>query len=1062
VVTPSSKHSAQTAVKRLEREYSLRPRLDPAWAIVPLALVREAGKTSLVLEDPGGQPLDAVLGRPLDLTEFLRIGIGLAKALGKLHERGIVHRDINPANIRVNLTAARVWLTSFGIASDPVLEHQATDRPESADGDLAYIAPEQTGRLNRPIDRQSDLYSLGVTLYKMLTGTLPFTASEPIDWVHCHIARQPAAPEKWRKEIPPALSAIVLKLLAKTPEERYQTAVGLEADLKRCLDELESLGRIKAFVLGTQDLSDRLSIPEKLYGRDRESEVLLGAFERVSASGNSEIVLVSGYSGIGKSSVVSGLQKTILSSRGIFASGKFDQYKPDVPYATIAQAFQTLIRQILGKDEAEVVFWRDAIRRAVDSNGQLMVNLVPELELMIGKQEPVPDLPAQDADNRFQRVFRAFLGVFARSEHPLALFVDDLQWLDTATLKLLENLVADPELRHLLLIGAYRDNEVGPSHPLTQMLDSMRKNGARAQEITLRPLCLDDVARLISASLHQERSAAEPLDLLIHGKTGGNPFFVIQFLTAMVGERLIEFDPRQPAWRWDIDRIRARGITDNVADLLIQKLYRLPAGTRDALKQLACLGSSATTATLTVLSKSSDAEVHSNLRPAIRDGCVVRQENSYTFIHDRIQEAAYSLIPAADRAAAHLHIGRLLLASTAADDLYEQIFEIVGQFNHGTHLIKSADERQRLAQLNLMAGQRARASGAHALALKYFSIGSELLARDSWTQQYELTFSLEFRRAESEFVTGDLEAADGRLAILSLHARGIVDNAAVTCLGLDLYTTIYRSDRAVEICLEYLKRLDISWSPHPTDQEVVDEYERMWRSLENRPIEDLIDLPAMNDPEWSATMDVLAKVMPPAMFTDKNLQCLVLGRMASLSLEHGNCDGSCLGYVWLGGILGSHFGNYQAGFRFGKLSIELMEKRGLNRFSARVYLGFACLVNFWTQHLRTGFALVRRAFDAAQEAGDLTYAAYARYDLIGQLLLSGDPLAEVQREAELAVQLAKKARFGPMVDGTTVQLQLIRMLRGLTPEFGSFNDEQFDEAQFEQRLEGDACLANSA
>src|SRR6202050_4326569 len=500
-------------LKRLEHEYSLAVELDPAWAAKPLALTRHEGRTILVLEDPGGEPLDLVLERnqaqPLDLTRILRIAIGLTKALGRVHGHGLIHKDIKPANVLVN-GDGNAWLTGFGIASRVPNERQSPIPVEIIAGTLAYMAPEQTGRMNRSIDTRSDLYSLGVTLYQMLTGTLPFSATDPLGWVHCHIARQPIPPSE-RAAVPEALSAISMKLLAKNAEERYQTAAGLEADLRRCLTEFQSHGRIDSFALGAHDSSDRLLIPEKLYGREREVDALLAAFDRVVAQGNPELVLVSGYSGVGKSSVVNELHKALVPPRGLFAAGKFDQYKRDIPYATLAQAFQTLIRQILVKSEAEVGQWRHALQEALGANGQLIINLIPELEFIVGKQPPVPDLPPRDAQNRFQMVFRRFLGAFARPEHPLALFLDDLQWLDAATLDLLEHLATNPEVRHLLLVGAYRDNEVSSSHPLLLTIEAIRKAGTQVEEIVLTSLDLDDVSRLVSDALHCAPERARPL-----------------------------------------------------------------------------------------------------------------------------------------------------------------------------------------------------------------------------------------------------------------------------------------------------------------------------------------------------------------------------------------------------------------------------------------------------------------------------------------------------------------------------------------------------------------------
>src|ERR1700687_835281 len=533
VVTPSAEQPSPQSLRQLEHECSLATDLDPAWAARPVEVTRREGRTMLVLEDPGGEPLDRVLercdGQPLELTRALRIAIGLATALGRVHRQGLIHKDVKPANVLVD-DADNVWLTGFGIASRLPRESQAPAPPEIIAGTLAYMAPEQTGRMNRSIDTRSALYSLGVTLYQMLTGALPFSAVDPLEWVHCHIARQPTPPHD-RAGVPETLSLLNMKLLVKNAEERYQTASGLEADLRRCLAELESYARIDAFPLGTHDGSDRLLISEKLYGREPEIAALINAFDGVMADGTAALVLVSGYSGVGKSSVVNELHKALVPSHGLFASGKFDQYKRDIPYATLAQAFQSLVRQILVKNEAEVGQWRHALQEALGPNGQLIINLIPEVEFLIGKQPPVPDLPPQDARNRFQLVFRRFLGAFARLEPPLALFLDDLQWLDAATLELLERLITDPDVRYLMLVGAYRDNEVTSSHPLIRTLGAIRNARARMQEIVLAPLGLDDVGRLVADALHCEWDSAQPLAHLVHEKTGGNPFFAIHFLT---------------------------------------------------------------------------------------------------------------------------------------------------------------------------------------------------------------------------------------------------------------------------------------------------------------------------------------------------------------------------------------------------------------------------------------------------------------------------------------------------------------------------------------------------
>ena len=1059
LMTPAQAQPAPVSLARLEHAYRLRDELDSTWAARPVALVQQDGHPALLIEDPGGELLARLVGKTWDLMPFLRVAVGLTVSIGRLHARGLIHKDIKPANILVNTTTGDVWLAGFGLASRLARERQAPDSPDVIAGTLPYMAPEQTGRMNRSIDARSDLYSLGVTLYELLTGKLPFTASDPMEWIHCHIARKPMPPNERVKGIPGQVAAIVMKLLAKTAEHRYQTAAGVEADLRSCLTTWEAHGCIDEFPLGARDVSDTLLIPERLYGRERQIAELFAAFERVLADGTPQLVLVSGYAGVGKSSVVHELYKALVPPRGLFASGKFEQYKRDIPYATVAQALQSLVRRILGESEADLVRWRDAITQAVGPNGQLIVNLIPEVELVIGIQPPLADVSPHDAQTRFQMVFRRFLGVFATSEHPLALFLDDLQWLDAATLDLLVHLVTDQEVRHLLLVGAYRDNEVDPSHPLMQTLDAIRRADGGVREIVLAPLTLDDVGRLISESLHGAAEDFRPLAELVHEKTGGNPFFVNQFLTALVEEGLLAFDAGAVAWTWNLAHIRAKGYTDNVVDLMVGKLNRLPDTTQEAVKQLACLGNSAEVATLSVVHGVSTAEMHTALWEAVRAGLVFRSDDTYTFLHDRVQEAAYSLIPEGERGAAHRRIGRLLASRTVPEGIEEKIFEIVNQLDRGLASMYSAEERVRIAELNLIAGKRAKTSTAYASALTYFAAGCGLLGDDRWERQYRLAFDLEFQRAECQFLTGDPAGAEERLSELSGRATNLADIAAAVCLRLALYTRLDRSDRAIEMCLEYLRRVGIAWSLHPTEETVRQEYERMWQQVGSRPIEALIDLPPMSDPNWRATMDVLAQVMSCPFFTDMNLRCLVLGRMANLSLEHGNCDASCYAYVWLGMTLGPHFGNYQAGFRFGKLSVDLVEKRGLDRFKAAVEVSFGYRVIPWTRHVRTGRALVRHAIDAAQEVGDLTFASYSHNCWISLLLVSGDPLSDAQQEAEQALEFVRKVRFGLMVDAITGQLRLIQTLRGLSPKFGAFSDDLFDEDQFERHLEADPGVA---
>ena len=1062
VLSPVAEHPTAHCLKRLEHECSFREALDPAWSARPIAVARDSGRIVLEFEDPGGVPLDQLLGNPLELAFFLRLAVSLSAAIDHLHERGIIHKDIKPANVLVDPVTGRCWLRGFGIASRLPRERQPAEPPEFLAGTLAYMAPEQTGRMNRCVDCRSDLYALGVTLYEMLTGGLPFTACDPMEWVHCHMARKPVAPAEQFETIPPPVSAIIMKLLAKTAEERYQTAAGLESDLQRCLAEYLRSTRsagvtgvqeiIEEFPLGEHDTPDRLLIPEKLYGRAGEIETLLASFDRIVAGALPELVLVSGYSGIGKSSVVNELQKVLVQPRALFASGKFDQYKRDIPYATLAQAFQGLIPFLLSTSETELQNWRHAFGEALGPNGRLIVDLVPELKLIIGEQPPVTVLPPKDAQARFQLVFRRFIGVFARREHPLALFLDDLQWLDSATLDLLEDLLSRPDIRHLLLIGAYRDNEVSSSHPLMRKLEEMRQAGAVVHQIVLAPLSCEDLGRLIADSLRCQPIRAASLAQLVHQRTAGNPFFATQFITALAEEELLRFDHAGRSWVWDVSRIGSKGYTDNVVDLMLGKLNRLPVETQKALKAFACLGNSVEITTLAVVQGISENEVHADLWEALRLEFIVRSEGSYKFVHDRVQEAAYSLIPEELRAEAHLQIGRVLTAHTPPERREESIFEIVNQLNRGAIMISSQDEREQLAELNLVAGKRASASTAYTSALKYFIAGAALLPNDAWVRRHELAFALELYRAECEFLTGELAAADERLAILSPRAANTIERANIECLLIDLYTTLDQTDRAVSACLDYLRHLGVEWSPHPTDEEVRREYERIRMRVGGRPIEELIGLPLMNDPESLATLDVLVKVFPSALVTDQNLFSMAVFRAVNLSLERGHGDGSCVAYVYFGKIAGPQFGDYEAGFRLGHLGYELVEKRGLKRFQARTYLWFAQFVVPWTKHVHSCRGLIRRAFETATMTGDSTVAMYTFDNLNTNLLTAGDSLVETQRQAEHGLEVAEKARFGHMIDIIKTQLGLIRTLRGLTYQFGSFDDGEISESSLEEHF----------
>ncbi|MBY5603670.1 AAA family ATPase [Rhizobium leguminosarum] len=1039
---------------RLLNEYSLASQLDPAWSARPVKIIDYRGQDVLILEDPGGEPLDLVIEQqrdtPFDLSRFLRIASGLSAAVGQVHSNGLVHKDIKPANILVN-GEGRAWLTGFGLASQIPLEWRTTGSPESIVGTLAYMAPEQTGRINRVIDSRSDLYSLGVTLYEALTGELPFSTSDPIELVHSHIARPPTSPTEQVEGIPEVVSAILMKLLAKPAEERFQTARGLERDFRRCLEEWEAKGWIENFPLGEFDETGRLAIPEKIFGRALETSTMLGALERVASGNGPELVIVSGRPGVGKSSLVHEVYGRLISPEVLFASGKFDQYLRDIPYATVAQAFSGLLKHVLSRDQTELLEWRTRFEQALGANVAFVVGLIPELALIVGDQPAMPELPSKEAQRRFHAVLRRFIGVFARPERPLALFLDDLQWADAATIDLLSDLVRQDEISHLLLIGAYRSGEMQDEHPLMRSLGSLRTEGARVQDVSLQTLGTEDLVELVGNSLRCDQ-IARPLGKLVHEKTGGNPFFAIQFLQALEREALIVWDHGYSRWKLDADAVRARDVSDNVIDLMVANLNRLSIETVAVLCQLACFGTFAKVDQLAELCGIPAVELHEVLSEAVQAGVVVYSNESYTFKHDRIHEASYLRTPEGARAQSHLRIAHLLTVTTVPEELDGAIFQIVSQFNKSLHLIVSPEERAQVAALNLAAAKRSKDATAYTSALTYLAAGRMLLAGDCWGQQRALAFDLELQCAECEFLTGDLAAAETRLSMSAQKSTKLGDRAAVTRLQIDLYIIMGRPGSAVEVGLAFLKAAGLELPPQPKDADVRHAYASVWQELGTRRIEDLIDLPRMNDPDTRATIDVVTKLVLSALYQDPKLHQLLIALMVQLSLQHGNTAASCVGYVSFARVLITEFDQFSDALSFGQLSLALLERDGFDTFKARVYFSFGTGISSWSQHLRVGLTFIRQALDQATADGDLPYIGYCHSNIVGNLLSAGEPLADVEKAALEGFAFARKSGSRIAAALITGQLRLIRSLKGLPPNFETSDGHDFDADGFERGL----------
>lgn len=754
---------------RYKQEYEITRSLNVEGVIKVYSIQEYQRTLVMLLEDFGGESLAKLCSQlpgfsPMPLVDFLRLAIQITEILGSIHSSNVIHKDINPSNIVLNRATGTVKIIDFGIATRFARTNPSFKNPNVLEGTVAYISPEQTGRMNRMLDYRTDFYSLGVTFYELLVGQLPFVATDVLELVHCHIALEAVPPHQVNAEIPEIVSDMIMKLMAKNVQERYQSAWGIKADLEECLHQLENKGGREAFQLGSHDFYDKFQIPQKLYGRETQVEKLLAAFERIStapssvldASANckpeSEMMLVTGYSGIGKSALVQEIYKPITSKRGYFITGKFDQFGRNIPYSAIVSAFESLMGQLLSEPEACLQRWRSKIQAALGTNGQIVIDVIPNLELIIGKQPSVPLVGATEAQNRFNFVFQKFIRVFCAKEHPLVIFLDDLQWVDSATLKLIELMMSDRSSQYLFLIGAYRDSEVNLTHQLTITLEVLRKAGTTINQITLAPLELSDVAQLIADTLHSETAWIQPLVELVINKTDGNPFFVNEFLKTLYTLNLLSFDFASGIWQWDIAQIHARDITDNVVELMIDKLKQLPQSTQNLLSLAACVGTNFSLNILATICKKSPDELYPVLVEAVHAGVILPISEldeqlliqDYKFLHDRVQQAAYALIDENKKQVVHLQIGwNLLQKTTANSTLSDKLFEIVDHLNIGVELVTDSQECSQIAKLNLMAAKKAKAATAYTATLKYLTAGIDILTNDCWQQQYNLQqFSL--------------------------------------------------------------------------------------------------------------------------------------------------------------------------------------------------------------------------------------------------------------------------------------------------------------------------------
>ncbi|MCF4968192.1 AAA family ATPase [Nostoc sp. CMAA1605] len=1050
---------------QFRNQYAIAKNLPITGIIPPLSLEPYGNSYALIMADWGGISLETYIQQHyLDLADILAIAIQLADILHQLHLHRVIHKDIKPANILIHPQSKQIKLIDLSIASLLPKETQEIQNPNTLEGTLAYLAPEQTGRMNRGIDYRSDFYALGVTLYQLLTGRLPFLTDDPLELVHCHIAKIVTPVHVVNTDIPEMLGAIVAKLMAKNAEDRYQSALGLKHDLAECCSQWKKTGTITAFELGKRDLCDRFLIPEKLYGRETAVQTLLDAFARV-AQGRSEMMLVAGFSGIGKTAVVNEVHKPIVKQRGYFIKGKFDQFNRNIPFSAFVQGFRDLVGQLLSESDRQLQHWKTQILAALGENAQVIVELIPELERIIGTQPPAPELSGTAAQNRFNLLFHRFIQVFTAPAHPLVMFVDDLQWADSASLHLIRVLMSESQTGCLLLLGAYRDNEVFAAHPLMLTLSGMEKAGAKINTITLKPLNFTSLNHLIADTLHAATFLVQPLTHLVMQKTQGNPFFATQFLKALHQDRLIHFDANAGYWQCDIVQVQDAALTDDVVALMVQQLQKLPTATQEILKLAACMGGQFDLNTLAIVSQQSQAEVATKLWQALQAGLILpqrdlykfylsetqatphtQQENcNYRFLHDRVQQAAYSLIPEQEKSQTHFQIGNLFLKAQKDENNHITVFEIVNQLNIGRLEIVEPHAIFELARLNIIAGKQAKKSAAYSSAMNYFQTALSLLSSEIWQQDYSLAVDFYTQMIEATYVQGDFAEMERLVLELQKWARNNLDLVRVRELQLEALVAQGKLEESLRLGLEFLSQFGLTFPQTPSLEDYAIALTRTRQTIGDRTSRELIDLPLETDPLAIAVMRFLFQVGTPAYFFAPHLYPLIVYQGVESSVRQGISPASALFFTAYGLLHCAILHDYEAGYEFGQLSLEICQKLAAEEDKSRLLLMNGVGITHWKRHFRECLMQFQSAYAIGLETGDSSSAGYSALNCCMFPYLMGEPLSDLETKMDSYQQVLRQINQGGILNYQKIHHQAILNLLGKSSDPCLISGEVYDE-----------------